>query len=86
MKFGKWELLENFPYLTVLEITQTTRIYSQANVEHSDKNLVFRVTLLNKNHRIKILLEQIKSRDLAHKRAEDIANAINVEKVIYSPK
>lgn len=86
IKFGKWELLENYPYLTVLEITETTTMYSRANVEHSDKNLVFRVALLNENHRIKILLKQIKNKDLAHKTAEDIANKINVEKVIYSPK
>lgn len=86
IKFGKWGILESYPYLTVLEITETTTMYSRSNVKHSDKNLVFKVTLLNENHHMKIPLRQLKSRDLAHRKAEDIANKIGVKKVIYSPK
>lgn len=85
IKFGNWEPLENYPYLTVLEIIENQAMYSRANVKHSNKGMVFRITLLNENHYLKLLLKTLKDKDLAHKEAEEIADKIKVEKMIYSP-
>jgi len=85
IKFGNWESLTNYPYLTVLQITEKQSMYSKAQVEYSSKNLVFRITLLNENHYSKILLKQLNNKELAHKEAEKIAKEIKVDKVVYSP-
>ncbi|HPF96788.1 MAG TPA: hypothetical protein PLZ00_05155 [Mangrovimonas sp.] len=85
IKFGNWELLDYYPYVTVLEITERQSMYSRAQVEQSSRDLVFRVTLLNDNHYKKVLLKQLNYRELAHLEAEKVALAIGVEKVIYSP-
>ncbi len=85
IKLGGWKTLNHYPYITVLEITEKQTMYSNSNVAHSNKNLVFRITLLNENHYSKIVLKQLKDKELAHKEAENIAKVINVEKVIYSP-
>ena len=85
VKFGKWELLDYYPYITVLEITESVAMFSSANVKHENKGLVFKITLLNENHYIKLLIKRLKDRDLAHYEAKKIADKLNVEKVIYSP-
>ena len=85
IKFGKWGSLKNYPYLTVLKVIEKHTMLSRANVEHTNKNLVCRITLLNENHYVKILLKQSKGEIEAEKQAEDIAQKLNIEKVIYSP-
>lgn len=85
VKFGKWELLDDYPFITVLEIRESVAMFSNANVKHTHKNLMFKITLLTENHYEKILLKSMKDRDLAHHQAKEIAANINVEKVIYSP-
>lgn len=85
LKIGKWDSLKTYPYLTVLQISEKNTMYSRANVEHSSRNMVYRITLLNKNHYSKILLKQLNNKELAHKEALNIAETIKVEKVAYSP-
>lgn len=85
LKTGKWKPLKNYPYLTVLEITERSSMFSQSNVESSSREMVFRITLLNHNHYEKILLKQFKNKEKAHIEVLRIANELNVEKTIYSP-
>ena len=85
VKFGKWGLLKNYPYITVLRITERSSVYSQSNLEHTTRNIVYRITLLNHNHYEKILLKQFNDEEKANKEAEEYAQLFGFEKVIYSP-
>lgn len=84
-KKGNWKSMELYPYLSVLEISQKSSTYSQANVEYTSREMVFRITLLNKNHYEKITLKQLENKEKAHKEAEKIATDLKIKKVIYSP-
>ncbi|WP_104734733.1 hypothetical protein [Hanstruepera ponticola] len=85
IKFGKWELFKNYPYITVLTITEKSTTYSQSNLENSTRRTVYRITLLNENHYKKLLLKKLKNEKEANKLAEDYAKLYKLEKVVYSP-
>lgn len=85
LKFGKWQSLTNYPYLTVLEITEKQTMYSRANVAHANTNIVYEITLLNDTHYSRILLKQVKQKEQAHMEAEQLAHDLQLEKVVYSP-
>jgi hypothetical protein len=85
VKFGKWQALNDFPYLTVLEITEKTSMQSHANVNFSQREMVYRITMLNHNHYQRILLKQLKDKDEAHTEAASLADLLGAEKVIFSP-
>ena len=78
--------MELYPYLTILEISEKSSMYSKANVEFNSREMVFRITLLNINHREKILLKQLKNKEQAHNEGEKIATDLKIEKVIYNPR
>jgi hypothetical protein len=87
IKFGKWQSLSQFPYITVLEIIEKTSIGSHATlVNSSSRQLVYRVTLLSKDHYKKLLLQQLKSKEKAHKETDKIADFLGLTKVIFSPR
>lgn len=85
VKFGKWKSIDEYPYLTILEVTEKRVTRSLSNSGFATRNMVFRVTLLNHNHYKKLLLKQLKDRDKAHELAEELARGLEIEKVIYSP-
>lgn len=87
LKKGKWKSMELYPYLTILEITEKNSMYgARSNVEHISRQMVYRVTLLNSNHREKILLKQFKNKEVAHNEGEKMATNLQIEKVIYDPR
>ena len=85
IKLGKWQLLKNYPFITVLTITERTTIRSQSNLGSTTRKKVYRITLLSNNHYEKILLEQLNEEEQAHKKAEEYAQLYGFDKVIYSP-
>ncbi len=86
-KKGSWKSIELYPYLTILEITEKSSMYgARSNVEHISRKKVFRVTLLNNNHREKTLLKQFNDKEKAHKEGEKIAADLKIDKVIYDPR
>ena len=86
IKFGKWQSLDQFPHITVLEITEKTSLGSHTTlVNSSSREMVYRITLLSKDHYQKLLIKQLKDKDIAHKETEKLADLIGFEKVIYSP-
>ena len=86
IKFGKWIPLGNYPYLTVLEITEKTTMSSHGTLAgNSSREMVYRITLLSDNHYQKLLIQQLKNKEEAHKEAEKIADLIGVEKTVFSP-
>ncbi len=65
-KKGSWQSMDTYPFVTVLAISEKSSMYSKANVEFSSREMVFRITLLNKNHYEKILLKQSKNKEETH--------------------
>ncbi len=85
-KKGIWESYNDYPYLTMLEITEKETGYSRGQVEFTSKYKVYRVCLLNNSHREKIILKNFKNKELASKSAKEFANKLNVKLTVYSPK
>jgi hypothetical protein len=86
IKFGKWQSLNHYPHITVLEITEKTSVGSHATlVSSSSREKVYRITLLSKDHYQKLLLQQLKNKEKAHQETEKLADLIGLEKVVFSP-
>jgi hypothetical protein len=86
IKFGKWQSLEPFPHITVLEITEKRSFNSHTTLRTAaTRQMVYRVTLLSQNHYQKILLLQLKDKVEAHAETEKLADLLELEKVIFSP-
>ncbi len=85
IKLGKWQSLKDYPFITVLTITERTTVRSQSNLGSTTRKKVYRITLLNNNHYEKILLKQLNEEEQAHKEAEEYAQLYGFDKVIYSP-
>ncbi|WP_438968974.1 hypothetical protein [Nonlabens sp.] len=72
IKFGKWQNLEHFPHITVLEITEKTSVSSHTTlVSASSRNMVYRITLLSKSHYHKLLLQQLTDKEKAYQETEN---------------
>lgn len=84
-KFGKKQSSKDYPYLTVLRKNEKSAIYSLTNNSMVFKSIVFEITLLNENHYKKILLKRVFDKNTADKEAEEIAQKLNIKKVVYSP-
>lgn len=86
IKFGKWQSLDVFPHITVLEITEKTSVSSHTTlVSASSREMVYRITLLSKDHYQKLLLLQFKDEEKAHQETEKLADLLGLEKVVFSP-
>lgn len=86
IKFGKWQSFDNFPHITVLEATEKTSVSSHTTlVNSSSRKMVYRITLLSKNHYQKLLLQQLKDKEKAHLETEKLADLIGLKKVVFSP-
>ena len=85
IKLEKWQSLKNYPFITVLTITERTTVRSQSNLGSTTRKKVYRITLLNDNHYEKILLKQLDKEEQAHKEAEEYSQLYGFDKVIYSP-
>lgn len=86
IKFGKWQNLEHFPHITVLEITEKTSVSNHTTlVSASSRKMVYRITLLSKDHYQKLLLQQLNNKERAHQETEKLADLLSLEKVIFSP-
>lgn len=86
IKFGKWQNLEHFPHITVLEITEKTSVSSHTTlVSTSSRNMVYRITLLSKSHYHKLLLQQLTDKEKAYQETEKLADLIGLKKVVFSP-
>ena len=86
IKKGEWKSFKDYPYITVLTITQKQTIRSLSNSASSTKKIVFQVHLLNETHWDKILISQSKSEENEIDYAESLAKDLGLEYVTYSPQ
>ncbi len=84
--FGKWQDLNEFPFITALAknmVARTTSRPMNTAVTHSEQ--VIDLCLLNHNHHKKIIVKRLpKSADFK-KEAEKLAEFLKVEYVDYNP-
>ncbi len=86
LKKGTWESYNDYPYLSILDIREKHTSYSRGGVEYISKEKVYRVCLLNKTHRKKIIVKNFKSKEKASFSASKIAKQLEVQQTTYSPK
>ena len=86
LKKGIWKSYINFPFLTILTVTEKETGYSRGQVEFTSKKKVYRICLLNKTHREKIILKNLKNKDQAINYASEMVERLEVEQTIYNPE
>ncbi len=85
-KTGKWKSYESCPYLAILRRTIARSRTSQLGVTREiGRDTYFDIFLLNKTHRVKLLINRQKGQDEAKLLARDLAEKLNVEYVAYNP-
>jgi len=82
---GKWQGLDVFTDIAVLQTNETSRALSLANVALKESEKYYDVFLLNKSHRIKFRIKRCLEKSMAIEDAQSIAGLLELEYSIYSP-
>lgn len=86
IKFGKWKPLKDYPDLAILKKIVSNRAHSRANVSaETARNTFYLICLLTPNHREKIVIAKLKSKEEALKEAPIIASKIGANYTDYNP-
>ncbi len=86
IKMGKWQSYESYPFLAILRRTISKSRTSRMGVSKEvARDTYFDIFLLNKTHRVKLLINRQKGQDEAKLLARDLAEKLNVEYVDYNP-
>ncbi len=83
-KIGIWEQLDDYQFLSILKIPVKRVLYSVSN-EHERPEIVYRVVLLNYNHRNKLEIVQCRSLEKAENLLNQVAEVLPFQKTIFSP-
>ncbi|MBD0852640.1 hypothetical protein [Maribacter arenosus] len=84
-KKGVWESYDDYVDLSILEVNQKQKGHSRTGLEFSSKFMVYRVFMLDKKHRKRILLQEFKTKELAVEFAEVMSKSISKPIKTYSP-
>ncbi len=86
IKMGKWQPYSSYPYLAILRRTISKSSTSRMGVSKEvGRDTYFDIFLLNKTHRVKLLINRQKGQDEAKQLARDLAQKLEVEYVAYKP-
>lgn len=85
IKIGNWKTIEDYFFISLLRISRTSYGYSRTMVQSSERKKIYRICLLNKNHRNQLLIADFKDENNALIEAQQIANNLKLEFVNYSP-
>ena len=85
IKLGKWKTIEDYTFISLLRIKRTSYGYSRTMVQSSERKIIHRICLLNKNHRSQLLITDFKDENNGFLEAEQIAKNLKLEFVKYSP-
>lgn len=84
---GKWEPLEPYCELTILQRRISQKIQSSGNVTSTTtSNTYFDIYLLNPNHRKKWHMARFKDSELAKAARDDISRKLDMKVVAYNPE
>jgi len=86
LRFGKWESLDDYKYLSVLQTRESTSTYSRSNRDITVTDLWFDICLLNENHRVKLIVKRLKSIEEAIKEIKVLSEAMGFRVVKYNPE
>lgn len=86
LKFGKWKTLHEYSYVLLLRLNQKSYGYSHTGVQFTERKKVYRICLLNKNHRKRLNITDFKDKNKALSEAQGIAQNLKFEFVDYNPK
>ena len=85
IKRGEWKSLEKYPFLCVLPSRTGMTIYSRTNKSTTNIDDSFDICLLSANHRGKIVIQKLTTKDEAIVYAETLSSEINIPVVKYNP-
>ena len=85
IKIGNWKTIEDYFFISLLRINRTSYGYSRTMVQFSERKKIYRICLLNKNHRSQLLITDFKDENNAFLEAQQIAKNLKLEFVKYSP-
>jgi hypothetical protein len=85
IKTGDWKKLESMPDIALLQSNESTTTYSSSLMSYDKKDHFFKVFLLSKNHRIKILVKKTHDRDAAKEVIEELKELFDLNYVKYDP-
>lgn len=86
LKIGKWIKIKSYPYITILHLNLVASGESASGLVFSDRTKVYRICLLNENHREKLKIIDFKDIEVAKLEAEKLAHNLGCKLVSYSPK
>jgi len=85
IKIGNWKTIDDYTFISLLRINQKSYGYSRTGVQFSERKKIFRICLLNKTHRNRLKITDIKDENNAYLEAQKIAENLKLEFVNYSP-
>jgi hypothetical protein len=85
--FGEWISIEKYPYISILNKQYSGAFKSGGNLQmHQSKFNHFELTLLDKSHRMKLLINSYDEYNMAENVMKKLSSKLNIEIVKYSPK
>ncbi|OBQ50303.1 hypothetical protein JJL45_11830 [Tamlana sp. s12] len=85
LKAGRWKAIDNYPFVTLLHLNLVSRGESNSGLNFYDKQKVYRICLLNENHREKVKIVDFTDLDKAIIEVNKIAKSFDIRFTKYSP-
>ncbi len=85
IKKGPWKSLNHFPFVSILSGKSGYTVYSRSNQSTSTIDHHYDVCLLNKNHRMKVVVQKFDSKDEATAYANQLAIALHLDVTTFNP-
>ena len=85
IRFGKWQSLEGFPYLSILFKNTGFALHGRSQQKVTLTNRVYEISLMNESHRTRFVVKKFKTDEEAKVEAKKIATNLALKLVIYSP-
>lgn len=82
--FGKWKSLDSYSCLVITR-TLGYKTYSRGQAEANTSDKYFEIYLMSENHRLRILINRFKNKEIAIKKANDLEGRLNFNLETYCP-
>ncbi|PQJ16664.1 hypothetical protein BST99_13890 [Aureicoccus marinus] len=86
IKLGKWNNLNEYPYVSVLVENLKSTGFSATGLEFTERRKVYRIYFMNESHRKRLRIMDFKLFESATSEAKRIANKMQLEYTEYNPK
>lgn len=86
LKQGKWLPLDKYTDIAILKFTGTSTVRGRANQAISSTESVFKLYLLTKNHRKRILVKEYETASEAKEQARELSGVLGMNFTAYAPE